>query len=117
VDPAGKELRISKTKLGASLLVRSEPMNGLGIYRLFAGDQELSAFSVNIDPVESQLDPLSKRELLKIFGGANIISEDSHGELAGAARPGQELWPFFLVLCLGFLVAELFVARSIAPSE
>jgi hypothetical protein len=117
VDPTGKELRISKTKLGASLLVRSEPMNGLGIYRLFAGDEELSAFSVNIDPVESQLDPLSKRELLKIFGGANIISEDSHGELAGAARPGQELWPFFLVLCLGFLVAELFVARSIAPSE
>jgi hypothetical protein len=117
IDPTSKELRISKTKLGASFLVRSEPMNGLGTYRLFAGDEELSVFSVNIDPAESQLDPLSKRELLKIFGGANIISEDSRGQLAGAARPGRELWPFFLVLCLGFLVAELLVARSIAPSE
>jgi hypothetical protein len=117
VDPTGKELRISKTKLGASLLVRSESMNGLGIYRLLAGHEELSVFSVNIDPAESQLDPLSKRELLRMFGGANIISDDSRGELAGAARPGQELWPFFLVLCLCFLVAELLVARSIAPSE
>jgi hypothetical protein len=117
VDPAGKELRISKTKLGTSLLVRSEPMNELGTYRLLAGDEELSAFGVNIDPAESRLEALSKRELLKIFGGASIIGQDSRSELAGVARPGQEMWPFFLLLCLGFLVAELLVARSIAPPE
>ena len=116
-DPSGKELRMSRTKIGSSLLVKSEPMNELGIYRLFAGDEELSAFSVNVDSVESQLDPLDKRELLKIFPGANIVSMDSRGELGGVARSGQELWPFFLIVCLGLLVAEVLVARSIVPSD
>lgn len=117
VDPNGKELRTSKTRLGTSLLVKSEPMHELGIYKLFADNEEVSAISVNVDPVESRFDPLSKRELLKAFPGASVVSEDSRSELAGVARPGQELWPFFLILCLGLLVAEVIVARSIAPSE
>ncbi|MCX5801363.1 MAG: BatA domain-containing protein [Candidatus Eisenbacteria bacterium] len=117
VAPSGREPRISKIKLGTSLVLRSEPMNELGIYRLFAGNEEIGTFSVNLDPVESQADPLGKRELISRFPGASMAGEGVRGELAGIARSGQELWPFFLLLCLGFLVAEVLVARSIAPSD
>ena len=115
VGPSGKEMNLSTTRLGASLMIKSEPLDELGVYRLFTGEEELSAYSVNIDPAESRLEPLSTRELLKIFRGASIVSESSRNKLAEVTRSGQELWPLFLVLCIGFLVAELLVARSIVP--
>jgi len=122
VAPSGAELRTSRTLAGSSLIIKSEPMNELGVYRLFAGDKEASAFSVNVNPADSQSDALDKKALLKVFPGAEIVSADlvdkgARAGLFGRARPGLELWPFFLLLCLCFLVAETLVARSIAAPE
>ncbi|KPJ61185.1 MAG: hypothetical protein AMJ46_02395 [Latescibacteria bacterium DG_63] len=116
LGPEGREVATSKRRLGTAVHLRSVPVDEPGLYRLTVGEEVVGTFSVNLAPSESELDPLKETELLGTFQGASVVGGDSIAEAVGGSRSGQELWPLFLVLCLGFMVAELFVARSAAPS-
>ncbi len=117
VGPGGREIATSKRRVGATVHLRSVPVDEPGLYELSIGDDVVRTFSVNLAPSESVLEPLEESELLDAFRGARILSVDSVVEAAKAGRSGQELWPLFLALCLGLMVAEVLVARSAAPLE
>ncbi|UCF78231.1 MAG: BatA domain-containing protein [Candidatus Eiseniibacteriota bacterium] len=117
VGPGGRDVALSKRRLGASVLLRSAPVQEPGLYELRFGDQRAGTFSVNVSPSESALDAIAKKELLGLFRGASVVEGDATAESIAAGRSGQELWPFFLLLSLGFMVAELLVARSAVPPD
>ncbi|MFH0778636.1 MAG: BatA domain-containing protein, partial [Candidatus Eisenbacteria bacterium] len=117
VGPAGEKMHISVTDLGAGQLVRTRPLSDVGVYRLYAGGEEVSSFSVNLDPLESRLLPVDRRSLSRSFRGARVVAAEQVSEVALASRSGRELWPIFAVLCLGLMVAEVFVARATSLPE
>jgi hypothetical protein len=117
LGPGGREIAASKRHLGAAVHLRSVPVDEPGLYELSVGEEVVAKFSVNLAPSESVLEPLEEAELLGAFRGARVVSADSVVEAAGGGRSGQELWPAFLLLCLGLMVAEIFVARSAAPPQ
>ncbi|MBN1503969.1 MAG: hypothetical protein JW952_02780, partial [Candidatus Eisenbacteria bacterium] len=60
---------------------------------------------------------LERSRLRGVLPGSVVLSAESAGEVDELERSGRELWPFFVLLAMGFLAAELFVARSAAPPE
>lgn len=96
---------------------RIGPFEETGVYRLSAGTGEVLAFSVNIDAEESELRYLERSQLSRIARGAETFDFEADTGLAEFERSGRELWPIFVLVSLGLLVAELLVARSAGPPE
>jgi hypothetical protein len=117
VGSEGREIRTTSRRLAAALQIQSVPIDEPGVYELRVDEEPVASFSVNPPPSESVLGSLEESDLLGAFEGASIIGEGSVAEAVGVDRSGQELWPLFLLLCLGLMVAEIFVARSAAPPE
>jgi hypothetical protein len=97
--------------------VSAGPFDEPGTYALRAGGGRTLEFSVNIAPEESLLKFLERGRLRNVLEGASVVNLESAAEIEELERSGQELWPLLALLAMGFLVAELFVARSAAPPE
>jgi hypothetical protein len=93
------------------------PYEEPGVYAVQAGADRALELSVNVSAVESFLNPLERGRLRSVLDGAVVVGMESTAELDDLERSGQELWPFFALLAMGCLAAELFVARSAAPPE
>ncbi len=93
------------------------PYEEPGVYTVQAGADRALELSVNVSPGESYLKSLERGRLRDVLEGAVVLDLESAAELDDLERAGQELWPFFALLAMGFLAAELFVARSAAPPE
>jgi hypothetical protein len=93
-----------------------------GLYDVFAGERLARRVSVNIPPAESDLRLAAAPAASDIIGEATGLrtAAVAPGSLAPAdmlsalerERTGVELWNVFLLLALGFLLAESVVSRQ-----
>jgi len=93
------------------------PYEEPGVYTVRVGADRTLELSVNVSPEESNLRPLNRGGLRDVLPGAIVLDLEAAGDVDNLERSGQELWPFFALLAMGLLAAELFVARSAAPPE
>jgi len=95
----------------ASYEVTDEP----GIYRFSLGDETLTAFAVNVDLGESDLEPLSAKEAKQLLGKDQVAVVSPGADLETAilqSRYGRELWKAVLWGVLALLVVEMVLGRS-----
>jgi Aerotolerance regulator N-terminal/von Willebrand factor type A domain len=98
------------------IIVVSDPET-LGIYRVTAGQGEQAfekAFSINANPVESQLEPISAAELNAVLGEGNFAvarTADQLREVMGDLRIGRELFPWVMPLLVLLFAAEHVLAN------
>ena len=87
-----------------------------GIYQIAVGDSLIDQFAVNVRAEETKqryLDPASVAERLEQFGPTLLSAEnDSFLEVIRQNRHGREIWKPILLLTLGLLALEMFIARS-----
>ena len=98
---------------GATRLV-SAPLERPGLYRVFEGTALRTTFAVNPDPRESDLASADPARLAAAFPAGRARVMPPGADLARRvreARNGRELWPWFLALALGLLVAESVIGR------
>ena len=73
-----------------------------------------TTFAVNPDPRESDLSSMSEGALLQAFppGRAQVVRPgEGLARRVREARYGRELWSWFVILALIFLIAETVIGR------
>lgn len=115
VAPSGSRSAVAATPNEDRLRLRSEPTTEAGIHRFVdESGREVSAFAVNVDPKEGDLQVAPKELLTRGFGHAAQIlpvGERVTRELL-EGRYGRELWRPILVLVLLLLAIESLLARG-----
>ncbi|ARA93901.1 hypothetical protein AWN76_012520 [Rhodothermaceae bacterium RA] len=125
VGPDGEAFIPEQRSLfGAALLTLDATPRRPGIYDVRTGDRLIRRVVFNLDPRESDLRPEALPEAAARLGqavGTEVQVLDVRGGLDRVAaaleaeRTGVELWNVFLMLALGFLVAEMIVAMQWRP--
>jgi hypothetical protein len=124
VGPEGGEVAPDQRSLfGATLLRVGRTLDTPGVYDVRAGDRLVRRVAVNVDPAESDLrtaTPDSAAATLRSVLGAPVRSlgggeAEDVAETIRTQRAGTEIWNLFLLLALGFLVAEMLVASQWRP--
>jgi len=124
VGPEGAEVAPDQRSLfGATLLQVGRTLDVPGVYDVRAGERLVRRVAVNVDPAESDLrtaTPDSAASTLQSVLGAPVQSLVGTGvedvaETLRTQRAGTEIWNVFLLLALGFLVAEMLVASQWRP--
>ncbi len=89
-------------------------ISSVGTYQVSVKDSILAHLSINLDPQESFLEPLSEPDLISLFGNANVNFLDAYN----ANQPnvdlfnaGKMLWRYALTICLLFLLMETLLIR------
>ena len=82
-----------------------------GVYKVYADSVLVDIFSVNVDSRESAHSSISE-ELLTFFPDAKIADQENIRSTILNARYGRELWKFFLIAALIFLMLELLLETS-----
>ncbi len=89
-----------------------------GNYHLYKGNQQITDISFNYDRNESRLEFYTSDEIQKIIKD-NLLSNyklietknKNLGELIKEINQGVKLWKLFIILALGFLLAEAIIIR------
>jgi hypothetical protein len=126
VGPEGSEVAPDQRSLfGATLLTVGRTLYLPGVYDVRAEDRLVRRIAVNVDPAESDLrtaTPDSAAATLQRVLGTPVQSLDNTNsenvaETLRTQQAGTELWNVFLLLALGFLVAEMLVASQWRPES
>jgi hypothetical protein len=78
------------------------------------------AFSVNVDPEESDPAKIGREELEGRFGGTPLVWAEDPDDLSSTfkwLREGKSLWGTFMWAVLLILVGEAFVANRLSPKK
>jgi hypothetical protein len=78
------------------------------------------AFSVNVDPEESDPAKIDREELQQRFGGTTLVWAEDPEDLSSTfkwLREGKSLWGTFLWAVLLILVGEAFVANRLSSKQ
>ena len=113
--PSGEEFLLLPELKGGKVNLDLKRTSLPGIYRFYQGETLLGMESVNIDPLESDLEPISKDELEKKFPHAQLefVGETEDIEpVVSEARWGKEFWREILFLALIMLIVEMLIARE-----
>jgi len=110
----GREVPAQLTAAGGATRLVSEPLERPGLYRVLQGGVLHTTFAVNPDPRESDLSSMSEAALLQAFppGRAQVVRPgEGLARRVREARYGRELWSWFVILALIFLIAETVIGR------
>jgi len=113
--PSGERRRLEPEPIGGQYLWKIPLVSEAGIWRLRAAGAEVDAFAVNFDARESALAPVVPEYVRSIFADAEVHFLHPGDDLRLAVlgnRHGRELWREFLLLALGLLLAEQWIARA-----
>ncbi len=114
LHPDGKEEFVETDKTGFAEFSGTELP---GIYKVFEKSGMTDYFVINTDPTESNQIYYSKEEIENIsdnFGEKPVflnLNEDYESKI-NQARFGEELWKYFILASLIFMLAEMTVART-----
>jgi hypothetical protein len=114
-DDQGHEIASELVAERGATRLRSAPLERVGLYRVLQGGQVRSTFAVNPDVRESDLTATPSRTLIAAFppGRARVLEPGADlARRVREARYGRELWTWFVILALIFLITETIVARS-----
>ncbi len=127
IGPDGTEHTPEQRNLfGAQLVQTSAALRTPGIYDVRVGEEIVRRVAFNIDPRESDPRAAAPEEAAQQLGAAlgaevRVLEASETGSAPPIAealqqrRMGTEIWNVFLLLALGFLVAEMVVARQWTP--
>ncbi len=91
-----------------------------------SGNSETLVMAVNQNVSESDLNALAESEFLGLlqdaftisgFSSVRSLGADETGSFAGFGRTGREIWNWFIVLALVFLLTESVITRKFRISE
>ena len=86
-----------------------------GIYKLFADENLIKVFSVNIDPKESDLFKPEMNDVKSITGADDVIYFDKEKDIPGLikqSRFGKEIGKYFLIGALILLGFEMWIEKK-----
>ena len=113
--PSGERLRLGPERVGGQYLWKIPHVGEAGIWRLRVAGTVVDAFAVNLDARESALAPVAPERVRRVFADAEVhfLGPDDDLRLAVLGnRHGRELWRECLLLALGLLLAEQWIARA-----
>ena len=113
--PGGERVILRPAGQRGYSLVTYEKTGEPGIYRFYVGEQLLSAFAVNTDLAESDLNRLETDRARSLLGREEVFVVAPEAELETAilqSRYGRELWKAALWGVFALLVAEMALGRS-----
>ena len=113
--PSGERLRLEPERVSGQYLWKIPQVGEVGIWRLRVSGSEVDAFAVNLDARESALAPVVPEYVRSVFADAEVHFLNPGDDLRLAVlgnRHGRELWREFLILALGLLLAEQWIARA-----
>ncbi|MDZ7616790.1 MAG: BatA and WFA domain-containing protein [Patescibacteria group bacterium] len=123
--PTGETIRLN-TEADESIrgqTFRYEETHDPGVYlvRLLDGVQPTQiAYSVNVDPGESDPTKIDREELANLLGGVPVLFADDPEDLASTfrlLREGRGLWGFFLTGVLLALIFETLISNAFSPKQ
>lgn len=130
VGPDGTERTPEQRSLfGATLLETEASIRTPGIYDVQTGDSLLRRVAFNLDARESDPRAATPTEAARVLTDALGITvrvldapaatgtDASIAEALQQRRVGTEIWNVFLLLALGFLVAEMLIASQWTPES
>lgn len=112
VKPSGKKVLMVPDYQKEQLTITET--DEVGVYHLFAGENEIASFVVNIAESEDPSRRLGGEELRRLFPEkrSRLVDADEDAFLAvSEARRGTELWRPFLLAALAVLALETWVGR------
>ena len=116
IAPDGSRSYLTPKFAGKSAHLSISDVYAPGIYQIVVGDSLIDQFAVNVRAEETKqryLDPASVAKRLERFGPTLLSAEnDSFLEVIRQNRHGREIWKPILLLTLGLLALEMFIARS-----
>ena len=118
--PDGNFLKVIPKVDQGNLKIVFNETNNSGIYTLYNGENVVTKWAVNINPVESDLKQIPEDEVKQIFGNCYFISSENQSDLARSikvARYGRELWKYFVGVALLLLIIEMILARESGEKE
>jgi hypothetical protein len=119
ITPDSSLYFIPPEEQAGALVIKAQPSDMPGVYRVRYRGREIDRFAVNVNPDECDLaaaDPdqfasaLGVSEPRRLEDGMVLASEIS------AFRIGRELWHIFLWVAVALLIAEMVLSRG-APAE
>ena len=113
--PSGERLRLGPERVGGQYLWKIPRVGEAGIWHLRAAGATVDAFAVNLDARESALAPIAPERVRRVFPGAEVHFLSPGDDLRLAVlgnRHGRELWRECLLLALGLLLVEQWIARA-----
>ncbi len=123
LDPNGEKRLVTPKHTGRSSYIPIHDALIPGIYRVMASDTTVAIFALNVDTDETAQRYLEIGEIVKRMPGINTTvldaSDSKFADVINENRHGRELWHLFLLVSLGLIAVEMFVARSgrSEPSE
>ena len=113
----GTVVRVLETDVPGNYIVAENPAGQAAEAGKIGLGARLFGFSVNVDRAESDLSPVSNKDLAAALqaGTAEVVllplpAGEIAGDAVAIARGGTELWWYLLVLMAGLVVAESIVA-------
>ena len=111
--PSGERLRLEPERIEGQYRWKIPQVDEAGIWRLRAGGEIVDLFAVNLDTRESDLTPVDREQVRRVFGDVHFLQPGDDLRLAVLGnRYGRELWREFLLLALALLALEQWVARA-----
>lgn len=121
ITPDGARSYLTPNLSGKSAYLTVSETSASGLYQIAVKDSLIDQFAVNVSADETAqryIDPaLLADELSKFQPTVLSIGGDSYLDVIRQNRHGRELWKPVLLLVLGLLVVEMFLARSAKPSR
>ncbi len=119
VQPNKTEVFINLEKNSANNYINFNQTSLSGNYDVYSGNNILTEFAVNTDPLESVTKYLTEKKfadyLKKInFKGIHITikKDENPSQIISQARFGSELWKYFVLIALILALIEMTIARN-----
>jgi len=113
--PGGEQVILRPTGQRGYSMVSFEATQDPGIYQFSLGDELLTAFAVNVDLADADLEPIPTKHAKELLGGEQVFVLSPEADLETAilqSRYGRELWKTLLWSVLALMVAEMVLGRS-----
>ncbi|HAA77369.1 TPA: hypothetical protein DCE37_19830 [Candidatus Latescibacteria bacterium] len=109
-SPIGPSETVWAQQLGDRLHWVIEQAHTPGIWQIYSGERVSDRFAAQIDPRESDSDPMDDEILKGLFPGSDVVFAEADADLSAVVagyRHGAELWRYVLAAALIFLAIEL----------
>jgi hypothetical protein len=117
IQPLRSSVSLQNSNLQTGFIIRR--IDDPGIYKVKAGQSQLSQFTLNINPEESDTRIIKPGELKNFFLKYNteplVITDEEPSEVSNRilqSRLGIELWKHLILLALILALVEMIVARD-----
>jgi hypothetical protein len=119
--PPGKEaLTLWPQQRGVQKIWPVGPVDAPGLWEVYAGEQRVDRFAVQLDPAASDLEPASETAVGATFQNAAaywLSSDQPVKDLVLPLRHGREFWRLALAAALAVMFFEMWLAKTTRTSR